>query len=60
MMRGDLAGTDALLLISARGTSEPTRVCCETLLHGLGRAVKRCDDPDLPMLLKIMNAQHLV
>ncbi len=60
MVRGDLAGAGELLLISARGTSEATRVCCETLLRGLERAVQRCDDPDLPMLLKNMNAQHLV
>ncbi len=60
MVRGDLAGAGDLFLISARGTSEATRVCCETLFRGLGRAVKRIDDPDLPMLLKNMNAQHLV
>lgn len=60
MVRGDLAGAGELLLISARGTSEATRACCETLFCGLGRAVKRSDDPDLPMLLKNMNAQHLV
>lgn len=62
MVRGDLAGAGAgeLLLISARGTSEATRVCCEELFRGLGRVVQRCDDPDLPMLLKNMNSQHLV
>ena len=60
MVRGDLAGAGELLLISARDTSETTRVCCETLFRGLGREIARCDDPDLPMLLKNMNAQHLV
>ncbi len=60
MVRGDLAGADELLLISARGTSETARVCCEELFRGLGRTVRRSDDPDLPMLLKNMNAQHLV
>ena len=30
------------------------------LFRGRGRAVQRSDDPDLPMLLKNMNAQHLV
>ena len=60
MVRGDLTGAGELVLISARGTSEATRVCCETLFRGLERVVKRCDDPDLPMLLKNMNARHLV
>ncbi len=60
MMRGDLAQPGELLLISARGTSETTRACCETLFRGLGHAMRRCEDPDLPMLLKNMNAQHLV
>ena len=60
MVRGELAGAGELLLISARGTSETTRACCETLFRGLGLAVRRSDDPDLPMLLKNMNAQHLV
>ena len=30
------------------------------MIRGRGRAVQRSDDPDLPMLLKNMNAQHLV
>lgn len=60
MVRGELGGGGELLLISARGTSEATRVCCETLFGGLGRVVRRCEDPDLPMLLKNMNAQRLV
>lgn len=60
MVRGELSGTGGLMLISARGTSDSTRVCCETLFHGLGRAATRCEDPDLPMLLKNMNAENLV
>ncbi len=61
MIRGSLADTERgeLLLISARDTSETTRMCCEALFRGLGRQVKRTEDPDLPMLLKNMNAQHL-
>lgn len=60
MVRGDLSHTEELMLISAGGTSESTRVCCEKLFRGLGRTITRCEDPDLPMLLKNMNAQNLV
>lgn len=60
MIRGNLADRGELLLISARDTSEATRATCEGLFGGLGRVVERCDDPDLPMLLKNMNARDLV
>lgn len=46
-------------LISAPGTSETTRGLVAELFWGLGCKVGFEDDPDLPMLLKNMNAASL-
>ncbi len=60
MVRGLLAGGDALRIITARGTSDETRLLAEAAFTALGRAVSTEHDPDLPMLLKNMNASELV
>lgn len=59
MMRG-LSGSGTIRLLSARGTSDPTRAVATELLQGLGRIVTAEPDPDLPMLLKNMRAAELV
>ena len=59
MVRGDLQGGGELALLSARDTSESTRELAGTLLRALGFPVSFAPDPDLPMLLKNMNAAEL-
>ena len=57
MVRGRVPG--AVKMISAEATSEQTREVAARMLVGIGCAVERVDDPDLPMLLKNMRAGTL-
>ena len=60
MVRGDLAQADSLSLLSAAPTSEETRTLTARLFIALGRTIMQLADPDLPQLLKNMNAPTLV
>ncbi len=59
MARGQMNGTGPLRLISASQTSDSTRTLAQTLLTHLARPSTFEPDPDLPMLLKNMNAPTL-
>ena len=59
MLRGVLGSADELLLLRARETSDSTCTVATGLLVSLGYAVRALADPDLPMLLKNMNALQL-
>ena len=59
MVRGDLAG-GRLRLLTAAETSGATRLLAERLFTALGREFLVEHDPDLPMLLKNMNAGSLL
>ncbi len=60
MVRGGLAEGGALRLLTARETSAATVESVGRMLAALGRVVGVEHDPDLPMLLKNMNAASLV
>jgi 3-hydroxybutyryl-CoA dehydrogenase len=59
MVRGDLVSGARLRLLTARETSESTQALVGRLFGALGRGVDFEHDPDLPMLLKNMNASTL-
>ncbi len=59
MVRGALAGSGSLLMLSASGTSASTRQLASGLFTALGYQVALADDPDLPMLLKNMRAPSI-
>ena len=60
MVRGDLSAPYPLSLLSAAHTSGQTRSLTAALFTALGYQVRQQADPDLPQLLKNMNAQTLV
>lgn len=59
MVRGELVSGSAVRVLTARGTSHETREMALALFRGLGCEVQAEADPDLPMLLKNMNAAEL-
>ena len=59
MVRGDLAHAQQLRLLTAVETSDTTCSLTGRLFAALGRDVAFEHDPDLPMLLKNMNAATL-
>jgi 3-hydroxybutyryl-CoA dehydrogenase len=59
MVRGGLACGLQARLLSARGTSEQTLVSTRQFFESLGYSVTVEADPDLPQLLKNMNALTL-
>ena len=59
MVRGTLSGSSPLRLLTARGASHATIATGLTFLHQLGYEAAAEHDPDLPMLLKNMNASTL-
>ncbi len=56
MVRGAFTLGAKLRILTARGTSEATRTAASGLFAALGFQVETEHDPDLPMLLKNMNA----
>ncbi len=60
MVRGDLTARNPLALLCASQTSEHTRGLTIQLFQRLGFEVDHHPDPDLPQLLKNMNAPTLV
>lgn len=60
MVRGLLAGNTTLRLLTARQTSSDSTNLATQLFSALGYGVAAEHDPDLPMLLKNMNASSLV
>ena len=59
MVRGPLTPTGKVELLHARQTSLATLALAEELFQGLRFSVSIAPDPDLPMLLKNMNAATL-
>jgi len=59
MVRGSLAGSGALLLLSAAATSESTREIASIVFVAVGYSVVCQADPDLPQLLKNMRSAAL-
>ena len=59
MVRGPLSPATSVQLISTAGTSAATRAAAQSLFTALGHPVELLTDPDLPMLLKNMNAPTL-
>jgi len=59
MVRGAIAPIGLVSVLTARETSAETRVLAEFVFQQLGRQVTSTHDPDLPQLLKNMNAAHL-
>ncbi len=59
MVRGDLVAGADLRLLTARETSDSTQGLVGRLFEALGREIAFEHDPDLPMLLKNMNASTL-
>ena len=59
MLRGNLTAGEPVRVLTARETSDTTRLLAFDLLVGLGCSVVAEHDPDLPMLLKNMNASML-
>jgi 3-hydroxybutyryl-CoA dehydrogenase len=59
MVRGKLTAGADLRLLTARQTSDETRTRALALFSGLGCRVTHEHDPDLPQLLKNMNAANL-
>lgn len=60
MVRGDLAAATRVSLLSAAETSGQTREIAAKLFVALGYRTEELLDPDLPQLLKNMNAPTLV
>ena len=60
MVRGALTPGAPLALLSAAQTSAQTRALCFELFTTLGYRIEQTADPDLPQLLKNMNAPTLV
>jgi hypothetical protein len=60
MIRGLIGGVVApeLRVLTARETSEATRLLAVRVFAGLGARVAAEHDPDLPMLLKNMGASR--
>jgi 3-hydroxybutyryl-CoA dehydrogenase len=59
MVRGQLTAGAELRLLTARLTSDETRIGTLSLFAALGCKVTHEHDPDLPQLLKNMNAAYL-
>jgi 3-hydroxybutyryl-CoA dehydrogenase len=59
MVRGPLSGSGELRLLTARGASPNSIETGLTFLRQLGYKARAEHDPDLPMLLKNMNATSL-
>jgi len=59
MVRGEIGAGSRVRMLTARETSEATRASALEMLTGLGCLVEIEADPDLPMLLKNMNALSL-
>jgi 3-hydroxybutyryl-CoA dehydrogenase len=59
MMRGAVVAGSSVRVLSASTTSDSTRDLAASLLQSIGCAPVLEQDPDLPMLLKNMNASSL-
>jgi 3-hydroxybutyryl-CoA dehydrogenase len=59
MVRGGFTPRGTVQVLTARGTSEDTLTMTSDLFRTLGFLVESSHDPDLPMLLKNMNATVL-
>jgi 3-hydroxybutyryl-CoA dehydrogenase len=60
MVRGDLLTRELVSLLSAAQTTEQTRSLAARIFTALGHQINQSPDPDLPQLLKNMNAPTLV